>query len=64
MAEKWIKDGLADWTRGEYTFNSGENDSIKIIFKEMCDIGGVKTAVDTYVDDVEMYEADIKWIKE
>lgn len=55
ISEQWMRNVLSDWTRVEYTFNSGENDSIKITFKQMCDVGGDMSAVDAYVDDVELY---------
>ena len=54
---------MTDWTKKEFKFNSGENDSIRILFKQMCDVGGEKTKADVYIDDVEMHEAEITWVE-
>lgn len=61
ISEQWMRSVLSDWTRVEHTFNSGENDSVQIILKQMCDIGGDTASSDVYIDDVRMYEMQQKW---
>lgn len=64
ISEQWMRSVLSDWTRVEYTFNSGENGNVRIVFKQMCDIGGEETKADVYIDNVRMYEAHTVWNKQ
>lgn len=55
ISEQWLRGVLTDWTKAEYTFNSGENENIRIVLKQMCDVGGDKAVADVYVDDISLY---------